>query len=369
MKAVLIVGGEGTRLRPITCDTHKSLVPVANRTILEHVLAHLSRHGVREAILTTGYLGGAFEAFPPERSSGVRLTVVQEEKPLDTCGAVRNVADCLDDTFFVLNGDILTDLDLTAMLQFHRERRAAGTISLTRVQDPSSYGLVPVDPEGRIQQFIEKPRADQAVSSALINAGTYILEPETLERVPSGVPWSFERNLFPDLLSGDAGLYGFESASYWLDLGTPQKYLTANLDVLGGKVGERPPGTRDESGTWVDEGATVDPAARVRGPAALGAGSRLEAGSVVYPRSCLGSQCVVGPGAIVEESVLHDEVVVEEGAVVERSILCGGVRVGAGTRISDAIIGSGVRVGPGNELRAGIRLWPGLDVPEASIRF
>lgn len=368
MKAVILVGGEGTRLRPLTLRTPKPLMPVANRPFLSHVLANLGRHGVDEAILTTGYLAEAFDDYPDAERYGVKLTVVKERTPLGTAGAVKNVESLVDDVFFVLNGDILTDLDLSALLAFHRQRSAVGTLTLTPVEDPTAYGLVPVDPDGRIQRFVEKPRADEIVTD-LINAGTYVLEPDVLKRIPAGVPYSFERDLFPDLLSDLAPMYGFTSHDYWLDLGTPEKYLRANHDVLEGKVGERPPGRQTPSGAWVDEGARVDPAVRMRGPVAVGAGARIELGAVVYPRTTLGPGCHVGEGCVVEDSVFHPDVILEPGVVVQRSVVGAGVTVGTRTRIVDAVLGPDVQVGADNELRGGIRIWPGLNVPDATIRF
>ena len=208
----MLVGGFGTRLRPLTLDVKKELMPVALRPFLEHVLANLARHGVDEAILTTGYLAEAFEAFPPERAHGVKLTIVKEDEPLDTCGAVKNVEHLIDGTFLVLNGDIFTSLDLTALVKYHRERETLGTLTLKPVDDPSAYGLVPIDDDGRIERFIEKPKPDEVITN-LINAGTYVLEPEVLNYVPDGEPFSFERpavgGLFPLLLAEGEALYGF----------------------------------------------------------------------------------------------------------------------------------------------------------------
>lgn len=365
MKAVLLVGGEGTRLRPLTLDHPKPLIPVANRPFLAHVLSHLGRHGVEEVILTTGYLAEAFEGFSPD---GVRLTVVHEDRALDTAGAVKNAEEHIDSTFLVLNGDVLTDIDISALLAAHREKRAIGTIALTPVEDPTAYGLVPLDADGRIERFVEKPRHDEIVTN-LVNAGIYVLEPDVLKRIPAGQPYSFERDLFPDLLVDLTPMYGFRSNAYWLDVGTPRKYLTGNRDVLGGKVGERPPGRETPSGAWVDEGTRIDPSARIRGPVAIGSGCRIDLGAIVYPGSCLGDGCHIGEGSVVEESVLHDDVVLEPGAVVERSVLGRGVNIGHATRVVDAVVGRGVSVGAANELRAGIRIWPGLDIPDGTVRF
>jgi mannose-1-phosphate guanylyltransferase len=366
VKAVILVGGEGTRLRPLTLDTPKPLMPVGNRPFLAHVLAHLSRHGITEAILTTGYLASRFQDLRPEDTFGVRLTVVAEDGPLDTAGAVKNVERLLEDTFLVLNGDILTDLDLTALVAYHRERGSLGTIALTAVEDPQAYGLVLTGPEGRIERFLEKPRADEVVTN-LVNAGTYVLEPDLLKRIPAG-PYSFERELFPDLLADMTPMYAFRSPAYWLDLGTPATYLRANGDVVERLVGEEPPGRRTPSGAWVGEGTRVDPSVRVRG-AAIGPGCRIELGAAVHPRTCLGAACTLGEGAVVERSVLHDEVVVGAGAVVRDAVLGRGARVGEGARVVDAVVGPGVRVGADNELRGGIRVWPGVEIPDGAIRF
>ncbi len=265
----MLVGGFGTRLRPLTLHVRKELMPVANRPFLEHVLAHLAKHGVEEAILTTGYMAEAYEAFPRELTHGVRLTVVKEEQPLDTCGAVKNVEHMLDGTFFVLNGDIFTDLDISSLITYHRERETLGTLTLTPVDDPSAYGLVPIDDDGRIERFIEKPQPSEIVTN-LINAGTYVLEPEILNYVPTGQPFSFERTkeggLFPLLLAEGEALYGFVSEDYWLDIGTPQKYLQANRDALGRLVGMEPPGVQSGDNIWVGRGVTIDPDGEDRRP-------------------------------------------------------------------------------------------------------
>jgi mannose-1-phosphate guanylyltransferase len=370
VKAVMLVGGLGTRLRPLTLHVKKELMPVANRPFLEHVLHNLGRHGVDEAILTTGYLAEAFESF--ESASGVKLTVVRETTPLDTCGAVKNVESMLQDTFLVCNGDILTDLDITSLVKFHRERDTLGTITLTAVEDPSAYGLVPIDEDGRIERFIEKPRPDEIVTN-LINAGTYVLEPEILNYLPAGVPFSFERvhegGLFPLLLAEGEALYGFPSNAYWLDIGTPEKYLRANSDAVSGLVGAEPPGVRREAGVWIARGSEVDATARVTGPACVGEDCRIGARAVVGSRACIGDGCVIAAEATVDESVLHTGVRIETGAFVVRSIIGADAVIGAGSKVSDAVVGSGVVVGQDNELAGGIRLWPGIEVPDKGISF
>ncbi len=372
MKAVMLVGGFGTRLRPLTLNVKKELMPVASRPFLEHVLAHLASHGVDEAILTTGYLAEAFESFPSERTHGVRLTIVKEDEPLDTCGAVKNVEHLLDGTFLVLNGDIFTSLDISALVAYHRERETLGTLTLKPVDDPSAYGLVPIDDDGRIERFIEKPRPDEIVTN-LINAGTYVLEPQVLNYVPVGEPFSFERpavgGLFPLLLAEGEALYGYVSDSYWLDIGTPKKYLQANRDSLRRLVGLEPPGTELESGIWLGRSAEIDPTAELRAPAVIGDGCRIARGAVVGPLTCLGEGTRVGEGASVVGSTLHERVTVEGAVTIADSVVGDDVRIGHSTEVHDSVVGSGVHIGADNELRDGIRLWPGVEVPDRGITF
>ncbi len=372
MKAVMLVGGFGTRLRPLTLTTKKELMPVANRPFLEHVLANLAKHGVDEVILTTGYLAEAFESFPPEQAHGLKLTIVRETEPLDTCGAVKNCEGHIDGTFLVLNGDIFTNLDITKLLAYHRERETLGTLTLTPVDDPSAYGLVPIDEDGRIQRFIEKPRPDEIVTN-LINAGTYVLEPHILDYVPGGEPYSFERvregGLFPLLLAEGESLYGYVSNDYWLDIGTPEKYLKANRDALSGLVGIDASGTAGENRVFIGRNADIDPTARIVGPCVVGDEVRVEAGAVVGPLAAVGTGCVIGGSSQIEGSVLHDGVVVGDNAGVYSSIVSTDVRVGAATKMTDVVVGAGVKIGADNELRDRMRLWPGLEVPDRGITY
>jgi len=372
MKAVMLVGGFGTRLRPLTLHTKKELMPVANRPFLEHVLANLAKHGVDEAILTTGYLAEAFEDFPDEAAHGVKLTIVRETEPLDTCGAVKNVEDHLDGTFLVLNGDIFTNLDITKLVAYHRERDALGTLTLTPVDDPSAYGLVPIDDDGRIQRFIEKPRADEIVTN-LINAGTYVLEPHILDFVPAGEPYSFERvregGLFPLMLAEGELLYGYVSHDYWLDIGTPEKYLKANRDALAGMVGIEPPGAASDNRVWIGRGAEIDQSAQIVGPCAIGDDAIVERGAIVGPLTAIGRGVRIGESAVIDGSVLHDGVDVADHANLVGTISGSGARIGAATKCHDVIIGSGVKIGADNELRGGLRLWPGLEVPDRGLTY
>ena len=277
MKAVVLVGGEGTRLRPLTLSTPKQMLPIVGVPMIERVLGHLASHGVDEAVLSLGYLPDAFmEAYPDGRAAGVRLTYAVEPEPLDTAGAVRFAATFagIDETFVVVNGDVLTDLDLTSLVAFHRERGAEGTIALHPVADPSAFGVVPTDGEGRVTAFVEKPPRDEAPTNE-INAGTYVLEASVLDRIPEGGRVSIERETFPAMVR-DRGLFARSDDGYWLDTGTPSAYLEANFDYVNGKRGPaRRPRARGTPG-GPDGGRERD---RGRGGGSLGRLRRLRGGA------------------------------------------------------------------------------------------
>ena len=331
MRAVVLVGGEGTRLRPLTLTTPKQMLPVMEQPMIERVLGQLAEHGIDEAVLSLGYRPDAFiNAYPDGSASGVRLSYAVEPEPLDTAGAIRFAADHagIDETFVVVNGDVLTDLDITELVDFHHRHRAEATISLTPVDDPSSYGVVPTDSQGKVEAFIEKPPRDE-VPTNLINAGTYVLEPEVLARIPKGRRVSIERETFPTLVEAGT-LFALGSDVYWIDTGTPASYLRAHLDLLLGRRGTIPaPGaTLDPGvgeGVWVT-GEVATEGAIVTG-SLLASGARLEAGSVV-------GGSVIGSGAIVEE-----------GATVLGSVLLPGSRVAARATVEGSIVGPGATIG------------------------
>ncbi len=333
MKAVVLVGGEGTRLRPLTCTTPKQLLPVAEVAMLERVLSQLAVHGVDEAVLSLGYRPDAFiAAYPDGVACGVRLSYAVEPEPLDTAGAVRFAAAeaGVEQTFLVLNGDVLTDTDISALVAFHRGHGAAATIHLTPVEDPSRFGVVPTDSDGRVVAFIEKPKPGEAPSN-LINAGIYVLEPEVLERIPQGRRASIERETFP-ALAADGLLYAQASEAYWLDTGTPDAYLRANFDLLDGTRGSLPaPGAHSLAEQVWGIGAPD-----VRGE--------------VGPCTLIGDRARLAAGSVVLESVVGAGCRVETSAVVDRSVLLPGARVGVGARVVGSIVGHDADVGEGCEL-------------------
>ena len=347
MRAIVLVGGEGTRLRPLTYSVPKQMLPIVERPMLERVVEHLGAHGVDEVILSLQYLPGAFEdAYPDGTAAGVRLTYVTEPRPLDTAGAIRYAAEQagIDDTFVVANGDALTDLDLDALVAFHRTHRAEGTIRLYPVEDPSRFGVVTTDDEGRVEAFIEKPPPGEAPTN-LINAGTYVLEPAFLERVPLGERVSVEVVTFPQM-ARDGRLFAMAEPSYWLDAGTPDAFLRANLDLLDGtRPGLPYPEATLEAGVWRSGSGQVD--GEVSGPAFVGHKVRVEAGAVARA-AVLGADTTLRHGSVVEASVLLSGVVVEEGARISGAILGAGVRVGQACEVrAGSVIGFGVELEPG----------------------
>jgi mannose-1-phosphate guanylyltransferase len=364
MKGVILVGGEGTRLRPLTVNRPKSMVPIANEPFLARMIRYLKAGGIDEIILAMGYLPDRIRAYFGEGESlGVRLVYSVEESPLGTAGAVKLAAPYIGgETCFVFNGDVLTDLDLDALLRFHRARRAQVTIALSPVDNPSIYGVVETATDGRIRRFIEKPPPEE-VTTNLINAGTYVMEPEVLDRIPPGEFYMYEHGVFPGLLEAGAPLYAFASDCYWIDIGTPAKYLSVNQDLLEGRVrrhGEavRPPGP----------GTVIDREAEVRGPVVLGADCRIEAGARLIGPSALSDGCVVERGATVEASVLWEGARAGAGAVARGAIL-GRRTILRGQVLDGAVIGDEAVVEADNILAAGARLWPGAHLPPRTITF
>ena len=318
MKAVVLVGGEGTRLRPLTETVPKPLLPILNRPFLHRVLDHLAQHGVHEVITSSSYLERSFAAFIAERHGDPRITWITEREPLGTGGAIVNALPRVDGTFLVLNGDILTDLELTELVRFHERQGAVATIALHRVEDARPFGLVAADAQGRVLEFREKP--GEPIPGD-INAGTYVLEPEAFEGWEPGRAISIEREIFPALIDRGAPVYSFPSGAYWIDLGTPQNYLRAHFDVLEGKLsGMQVPAP------YRAQTAVVDLEARL--------------GRWVV----LGEHAVVRAGAEIEDSVLLDGVTVEQGARVVESIVGPGAVIGPGATVVGAVLAEGARV-------------------------
>lgn len=342
MQAVILAGGEGTRLRPLTTHVPKPALPLAGRPFLTYTLDWLARHGIGEAILSCGFLSDRVEAVLGEHHDGVRLRYVREVEPLGTAGPVK-LADetgLLDERFLVINGDVLTDIDVSAQVARHEATGARTTLALVEVDDTSSFGVVPTAADGSVERFIEKAAGD--VPTNRINAGCYVIEREVLGLVPSGSACSFEREVFPALVG--AGLHGFLAEGYWLDIGTPERYLQATWDLLAGVApSDLPP--RDESGSLVYQPS-------------------ITSGARIGPQAVVGEHCSVGAGAVVDRSVLHGGVSVGADAVLRECIVGEGAIVGSEARLErGAVIGAGAEVDAGAVVAAGARVPAETDVP------
>lgn len=353
----MLVGGEGTRLRPLTLTTPKPLLPIAGQPFLERQLTWLARHGVTEVILALGYMPDAFaDHFPggtyaTDAGDELRLRYAVEPYPLGTAGGVRfaAVAGDVDERFVVCNGDVLTTLDLTALVRFHDDRGAEATIHLTRVDDPSAFGVVPTHDDGEVLAFVEKPPADTAPSD-WINAGTYVLERSVLDRIPQGMTVSIERETFPHMLEHDGLLYALGTDDYWLDIGTPAKYLDAHAHVLCGSLGLPPaPGAQEsEPGIWFQGTPVIDADAALAPRSLIGDGASIAAGARVVG-SAIGPACRVGDGAIIERSVLLEGAQLDAGARVVESIVGPHARLGEGaSAIDHCVVGAEAQLAPGS---------------------
>ncbi len=347
LQAVILVGGEGTRLRPLTYDTPKPMVPLFGVPFLERTLVRLRKAGVTDVILASGYLPSAIaNHFGDGSRLGMQLTYVVEDHPLGTAGALRNVAGHIHGTFFVLNGDVLTSLDLRGMIAFHEATGGAGVLHAIRVDDPSAFGCIVRDAESRITAFIEKPARDDAPTDE-VNAGTYLLERRVLDAIPAGRAVSIERETFPQLLAAGERLYSYVTDDYWLDVGRPQQYLQAHDDVLDGKLvlaiaGEALP----ERGTYWQLGASGLPA-NVKPPAYLGRDVSIDATATVGPYAVLGDRCRVGARATISDSIIWDDVEIGDGVRITDAILASKVRVGSGAVVtSGAVVGHDARIAP-----------------------
>jgi mannose-1-phosphate guanylyltransferase len=345
MQALVLAGGAGTRLQPLTLTTPKPVMPLAGRPFLTFMLDWARSHAVDEVILSCGFMSDEVKAVLGDIYDGMRLRHVTEDEPLGTAGPVRLAydQDLLEERLLVLNGDVLTDIDLTAELAQHEGAGARATLALYAVDDTSSYGVVPTDEDGRVTEFIEKGGSEPPTNR--INAGAYVLERDVVELIPAGRAVSFELEVFPSLVGN--GLYGYAAAGYWIDIGTPERYLEATWDLLAGRAHSTLP-PRDETGSLVYANCLLS-------------------GAHVGPQSVLGRHCSVGTDARVERSVLHERVHVGADAAVVESVLAEGVRVGERARIGPrALIGAGAVIEADAVVPSDTRVEPGAVVTSAS---
>ena len=359
MKVVILVGGEATRLLPLTCNTPKVMVPVLNTPFLEHVIHYLSQYQIKDIILAQRHLSQPIKSyFGNGRQFGVRLSYTVEDTPLGTAGAVKNAEQYLDDTFLVLNGDIFTDLDITAMMGFHLERKAKATIALTPVDEPTSYGLIETNAQGRVTRFLEKPEWSE-VTTNMINAGTYIVEPEVLSRIPHQANFSFERELFPLLLGRGELVFAYPSPAYWIDIGTPEKYLQLHRDLLSGKSSRHTPPTE----RLVGEQSQIHPTARIKGPVVIGDNCTIGQQVKLSGPVVIGSGGTIQSGAIIEDSIVWHNVEIGQRAVVRNSIIANNCHLHPDCCVTDgSLLSDNVIVNSGCQLKPASKIWPGTRV-------
>ncbi|MEW2488067.1 NDP-sugar synthase [Streptomyces sp. NPDC048411] len=354
-EAILLVGGKGTRLRPLTVHTPKPMVPAAGVPFLMHQLARARAAGVEHIVLATSYLAEVFEPYFGDGSSlGLHIEYVTEREPLGTGGAIRNVASRLtsgpDEPVLIFNGDILTGLDIRALVTSHATYGADVSLHLTRVEDPRAFGLVPTDSTGRVTAFLEKPQTPEEIVTDQINAGAYIFRRSVIDTIPAGRPVSVERETFPGLLASGAHLQGMVDSTYWLDLGTPQAFVRGSADLVLGRAPS--PAVPGRCGDRL-----------VLPTASVAADAKLTGGTVI------GEDALIGDGARIDGSAVLAGAVVEPGAVITDSLVGAGARIGSRTVLVGAVIGDGAHVGANNELRDGVRVWCGAVLPDASVRF
>ncbi len=367
MKAVVMAGGEGTRLRPLTSNQPKPMVPVVGKPCMEHIIELLKQHGFDEVIVTVAFMPQAIRSyFGDGEGLGVAVEYSVEESPLGTAGSVRLASDKLDETFLVISGDALCDFDLGSLVKFHKDKGAAVTIGLKSVENPLEFGIVVTDEDGRVERFLEKPSWGQVFSDT-INTGVYVLEPEVLEHVPTDRPYDFSKELFPLLLEMGRPIYGMAMEGYWQDIGNLDQYRQANFDALEERVHLNIPGIRLRGNVWLGEGVELDDLDNVEGPALISNYCRIAAGAQVGPYSVLSASVTVLERARTVRSVIDAATHIGRGALVEGAIVGRSCDIRAHARLQEGVaLGDEVRVGEESVLMPGVRVYPYKEVESGS---
>ena len=364
MRAVLMAGGSGTRLRPLTCDLPKPMVPLLNRPIAEHIIELLKQHGIREIIAALHYLPDSLrDYFQDGHEFGVQMTyAVEEDQPLGTAGCVKNVSEWLDDTFLVISGDCITNFDLSAAIAFHRARRAKATLVLARVPDPLEFGVVITDEQDRIVRFLEKPSTSEVFSDT-VNTGIYILEPEVLKFLPSHQEADFSKDLFPLLLDKGEPMYGYVAEGYWCDVGSLETYRQAQYDVLIQRMQCQQPHTEQAPAVWIGEDTLIDPSAQVEAPALLGSHCRIGPRVRIEAGTIIGDNVMIGADADLKRSIVWNGAIIGDEASLNSCVITRGVRVDRRSRIMEgAVIGQLCTIGEEATISPNVRVWPNKNV-------
>ncbi len=358
MKAVIMAGGEGARLRPLTCDLPKPMVPIMSRPMMEYIIELLAEHGIRDLAVTLQYLPQKIrEHFEGGDEFGVRFTYFLEDEPLGTAGSVKNAESFLDETFLVISGDCLTDINLTEAIDYHRESKALATIILSPQENPLEYGIVVVDEDGHITRFLEKPRWGEVFSDT-VNTGIYILEPEVLDYIPPGTSFDFSKNLFPLLMEKKKAMYGKVVRNFWCDVGSVEQYRQVHYDILDGKV-KLNLQADNKNGIWISSDAEIHPGARIHSPAFVGKGTRIADGVEVGSYSCLGPENYLAERASIKKGITWSGVHIGKKAAVRGGVLASGVILKDETEVFEgAVVGDESMVENQATIKPGIRIWP-----------
>jgi len=374
VQALILAGGEGTRLRPLTSTVPKPVVPLVDRPLISYMLEWLTRHGIDDVVMSCGFLASGVRNVLGDGSAfNMRLRFVEEPEPLGTAGALKFAEPMLDERFLMLNGDVLTDIDLTEQIAQHERTQATATLALVAVPDPTNYGLVRLDEDESVLEFVEKPSSDAVeerpssdLSDNFISAGAYVLEKRILEMVPAGRNVSIEREVWPLLV--DNGLYGFRAENYWLDIGTPDRYLRATFDIIEGNVET---GVQERLGSsYLAISEESDVQGRAIPPAVIERGVHVAPDAHVGSLVVLGQDVSIGAGSIVERSVILNGTEIGENCRLSDCIVAAGCRIGAGTQIDrGAVLGEGVTVGAENTISNGARIFPGVALPDGALQF
>ncbi len=359
MKAVILVGGKATRLRPLTRNTPKAVVPVLNTPFLEHVIRHLEKHRIRDIILAQSHLTQPIENYFGNGSQfGVRLYYSVEDSPLGTGGAVKNAENYLDETFLVLNGDIFTDLDITAMLDTHKGRKAKLTIARTPVNDATGYGLIETDARGKITRFLEKPGPDE-ITANMINAGTYILEPEVLAQIPPQTNFSIEHELFATLPNPRIPAWVYDYSTYWIDIGTPEKYLQLHRDLLASKSSQHAP-----EEVQIGKQSYIHPTAQIKGPAVIGDNCSIGPNVKLIGPVVIGNGCKIQEGTVVEKSIIWQNSQLGQRVTLRNSVVANNCYLNDDGIIEDSALGDNVTTTSGYRLEPGTQSVPQVARPQ-----
>ena len=369
MRAVLMAGGSGTRLRPLTCDLPKPMVPILNRPIAEHIINLLKRHHITEVVATLHYLPDVLRDYFQDGSDfGVQMTyAVEEDQPLGTAGCVKNIAELLDETFLVISGDSITDFDLTAAIEFHKQKKSKATLILTRVPNPIEFGVVITDTQDRIRRFLEKPSTSEIFSDT-VNTGIYILEPEVLEYLPSNIECDFSKDLFPLLLEKDEPMYGYVAEGYWCDVGHLDAYREAQYDGLDNKVKLDFAYKQMSNRLWVGQNTYIDPTAQIEAPAVIGDNCRIGARVQIEAGTVIGDNVTIGADANLKRPIVWNGAIIGEEAHLSACVISRGTRVDRRAHVLEAaVVGSLSTVGEEAQISPGVRVWPSKKIESGAI--